>query len=241
MNPVKSFYSSASSRPAPEMSENFLQSSCGLTQFFMWFKGIIVKQISWVESEKLEEVDKGETRFMTFNGKSIFHRVKDENFLSFQTAKLTFPSIFVAGDVWWGKSDALHKPNNPHYGFSCCLKSTLASHKRKYTFLNASRERKIFLWNGQNLGKMVLSITCERHSYARFFFSLHWNFVDWKAQKSFKSRVIGWNGNDWFDARKGSENSFEKIWVIAWWDWTLKSVAFVGGRRGRFYFKEIWR
>lgn len=87
------------------------------------------------------EVDKGETRFMTFNGKSIFLRVKDENFLSFQTAKLTFPLLVMFDG---GKSDALHKPNNPHYGFSCCLKSTLASHKRKYTFLNASRERKYF-------------------------------------------------------------------------------------------------
>lgn len=35
-------------------------------------------------------------------------------------------------------------------------------------------------------------------------------------------------GSDWFDARKGSENSFEKIWVSVI---GLKSVAFVGGRR----------
>lgn len=85
------------------MSENFLQSSCGLTQFFMWFKGIIVKQISWVESGEVGwEVDKGETRFMTFNGKSIFFRVKDENFLSFQTAKIDFSEHFPCWPMFGG-------------------------------------------------------------------------------------------------------------------------------------------
>lgn len=102
MNPSLKF-SPLRLRPAYQMSaKNFLEFSCGLTQFFMWFKGESLRrggETKW--REKLH----GETRFMTFNGKSIF-------VLQWKSFSIFFREYDSGTE---GENAMRYTENNPHY------------------------------------------------------------------------------------------------------------------------------
>lgn len=128
MNPSLKF-SPLRLRPAYQMSaKNFLEFSCGLTQFFMWFKGESLRrggETKW--REKLH----GETRFMTFNGKSIF-------VLQWKSFSIFFREYDSGTE---GENAMRYTENNPHY-YDFLPESTLG-HTKEFSLNAFDGEKKM--------------------------------------------------------------------------------------------------